>query len=68
MKNPSIILCDEATSAVDTATEYHIFENLKSVIRGKTSLFVAHRLSTVVDCDQIIVLDKGKVAEKGIFI
>lgn len=65
LKNPRILLLDEATSALDTHTEREIQASLKSIARGRTTLIIAHRLSTVVDADEIIVLDQGAVAERG---
>lgn len=64
-KNPDIVLLDEATNALDANNEKAIMENLNFFLEGRTSLIVAHRLSTVRDADQIIVLDKGQVAEIG---
>lgn len=65
LKNPAILLLDEATSALDTHTEREIQASLGLVAQGRTTLIIAHRLSTVVDADEIIVLDKGVVAERG---
>ena len=65
LKNPSILLFDEATSALDTDTESAIQASLAAVSKDRTTLVIAHRLSTVVDADEIIVLDKGKIVEKG---
>ena len=65
LKNPSIYFFDEATSALDSSTEKEIQENLKKISKGKTTLVIAHRLSTAADADNIIVLDKGKIIEEG---
>jgi ABC-type transport system involved in Fe-S cluster assembly fused permease/ATPase subunit len=65
LKNPHILLLDEATSALDTGTEKEIQNALERVSRNRTTLIIAHRLSTVVGADEIIVLDRGVVAERG---
>jgi ATP-binding cassette subfamily B protein len=65
LKNPRILILDEATSALDTRTEQDIQAALRAVSRDRTTLVIAHRLSTVVDADQIIVLSEGRVAERG---
>jgi len=65
LKDPSIMLFDEATSALDTATEREIQTNLKAASEGRTTLIIAHRLSTVIDADEIVVLSQGRVAERG---
>ena len=65
LKQPAIMLFDEATSALDTNTEREIQQNLREVSRGRTTLVIAHRLSTVVDADEIIVLEDGRIAERG---
>ena len=65
IKRPSILILDDALSAVDTHTEERILENLRHVRQGRTSLFVSHRVSTVRDADLIVVLDDGRVVEQG---
>ena len=65
LKNPKILILDEATSALDTGTEREIQAELRRLGKGRTVLMVAHRLSTVVDADQILVLEDGRVAERG---
>ena len=65
LKNPGVLILDEATSALDTATEREIQEELKRLGEGRTVLIIAHRLSTVVEADEIIVLEAGRIAERG---
>lgn len=64
-KNPDYLFFDEATNALDANNEREIMEHLHEFYKGKTVVVVAHRLSTVRDADNIIVLDKGKIAEEG---
>jgi ATP-binding cassette subfamily B protein len=65
LKNPPILIFDEATSALDSANERAIQAELKSAAQGKTALVIAHRLSTVVDAHEIVVLEAGRIVERG---
>ena len=65
LKDPPVLVLDEATSALDSRTETEIQDVLRSISRKRTTLIVAHRLSTVVDADEIIVMEKGRVVERG---
>jgi ATP-binding cassette subfamily B protein len=65
LKNPPILIFDEATSALDSANERAIQAQLDAVGQNKTVLVIAHRLSTVVDADQILVLEAGRIVERG---
>jgi ATP-binding cassette subfamily B protein len=65
LKNPPILILDEATSALDSKTEEAILSTLDRLARDRTSITIAHRLSTVIDSDQILVLENGQVAERG---
>ncbi|XP_003746651.1 ATP-binding cassette sub-family B member 6, mitochondrial [Galendromus occidentalis] len=65
LKAPSIIILDEATSALDTRTERRVQKALSEIVKGKTTIVVAHRLSTIVKADQIIVLEDGEIVEQG---
>ena len=62
---PSILVLDDSTSAVDMETEYVIQQKLKKVLKGRTTFIIAHRISSVKNADQILVLDKGRIAERG---
>lgn len=64
-KNPTFLFFDEATSALDSVNERKIMENLDEFFHGRTAVVIAHRLSTVKNADQIVVLDKGEIIEKG---
>ena len=65
LKGPPILVLDEATSALDSFTEREIQHALDQVSRGRTTLVIAHRLSTVVNADEILVLDRGVIVERG---
>eukprot|EP00879_Flechtneria_rotunda_P022123 GHRR01023342.1.p1 GENE.GHRR01023342.1~~GHRR01023342.1.p1 ORF type:complete len:460 (+),score=138.37 GHRR01023342.1:805-2184(+) len=65
LKAPRVLLFDEATSALDSKTEKEVLEALSRLAEGRTSIFVAHRLSTAAQCDQIVVLEGGRVVESG---
>ncbi|KAH9310485.1 hypothetical protein KI387_025520, partial [Taxus chinensis] len=65
LKSPPIFLCDEATSALDSTTEAEILSALKSLANDRTSIFIAHRLTTAMQCNEIIVLENGRVVEQG---
>lgn len=65
LKNAPILLLDEATSALDTESEKHVQEALMNLMHGRTTLVVAHRLSTIMDADNILVMDKGAIIEHG---
>jgi ATP-binding cassette subfamily B protein len=64
-KDPKVLILDDALSAVDTYTEAEILKRLRGVMRERTSIVVAHRISTVKDADEILVLDDGVIAERG---
>ncbi len=65
LKDPKILILDEATAAMDTATERKIQEALSVLVQGKTTIMIAHRLSTLRDANELVVIERGKVAERG---
>ncbi|MBX3595269.1 ABC transporter ATP-binding protein/permease [Sphingomonas sp.] len=65
LKDPPILILDEATSALDSRTEAEILDTLEAIERGRTTIVIAHRLSTVVHADRIVVLENGRIAEQG---
>jgi ATP-binding cassette subfamily B protein len=65
LKNPAILIFDEATSALDSKSEQAIQAQLKEIAKDRTTLVIAHRLSTVADANQILVLDHGRIVERG---
>ena len=65
IRQPSILILDDALSAVDTHTEEAILSHLRQIMKGRTTLLIAHRISTLRDADQIVVLDEGRIAEQG---
>ena len=65
LADPKILILDEATASVDTATEKAIQESLNYLVKGRTTLSIAHRLSTLRDADRLVVIDEGKIAEEG---
>lgn len=65
LKSPAIVLLDEATSALDTQTERNIQTALTKVCKNRTTIIVAHRLSTIIHADEIVVLKEGEIVERG---
>ena len=65
LAQPAILILDEATSSVDTATEKIIEGAMDTLMQGRTSFVIAHRLSTIVGADQILVMDQGRIVERG---
>ena len=65
LRDPRILILDEATSSVDTRTEVLIQSALQTLLKGRTSFVIAHRLSTIRDADQVIVMQAGRIAERG---
>ena len=67
MKNPTVLILDEATSALDAQNEKIVQESLDKIMTGKTSVIVAHRISTIRDADEILVFNEGEIAERGTY-
>lgn len=65
LADPAILILDEATSSVDTRTEMHIQQAMRTLMKGRTSFVIAHRLSTIQDADRILVIQGGQIAEQG---
>jgi len=65
IKNPAVLILDDSLSAVDTVTEAEILDNLKKIRQGKTNIIIAHRISAIENADEIIVMDSGKICERG---
>jgi ATP-binding cassette subfamily B protein len=65
LADPAMLVLDEATSSVDTRTEVHIQEALRELMKGRTSFIIAHRLSTISNADQVLVIDQGRIVERG---
>ena len=65
MRNPKILILDDALSAVDTYTEERILHRLRVFMKGRTSIIISHRISTVKDADLIVVLQNGEIVERG---
>ena len=65
LKNPKVLILDEATSALDAETEHLVKEALEHLMQGRTTLIIAHRLSTVQKADRVLVLQDGRIAEEG---
>ena len=63
--DPELLLLDEATSALDTESEWHVQQALTEIMRERTTIIIAHRLSTVINADRIVVMDEGQVIDSG---
>ena len=67
LKNPPVLILDEATSALDNESEILVGQSLEKLAHGRTTLTIAHRLTTLQNCDEIIVMDKGQIVQRGTF-
>ena len=65
LSDPELLLLDEATSALDTESEWHVQQALTEIMRERTTIIIAHRLSTVINADRIVVMDEGRVVDSG---
>ena len=65
--NPQVLILDEATSALDNITEQTVIDNIQNQRKDRTIIMITHRLTTVKDCDQIFIIEKGKIKDKGTF-
>lgn len=65
MRDPAVLILDDALSSIDTQTQSEILQNLRTVLAGRTSLIISQRISTVKEADQIIVIDDGQIIERG---
>jgi len=63
--NPEILVLDEATSSVDPLTEHKVHEAMETLLQGRTALIIAHRLQTILECDEIMVVNNGRIIERG---
>ena len=65
LSDPELLLLDEATSALDTESEWHVQQALTEIMQERTTIIIAHRLSTVINADRIVVMDEGRVIDSG---
>jgi ABC-type multidrug transport system fused ATPase/permease subunit len=65
LRDPCLLILDEPTSSLDSKTEEHVIETLREVAKGRTTVIVSHRLNTVLDADEILVMDEGCIAQRG---